>query len=102
MVFRILLSVNGESSTLTLPQTKGIYICSKLRISTKAWVSYITYIEVNGKICYICLILDIVARKVIAYKCDNRAIKNFVIDTSNLALINRSSLKSLSFILFVF
>lgn len=35
----------------------------------RVWVSDITAFKVNGKYLYVCVILDLFSRKVVAYKC---------------------------------
>lgn len=47
----------------------------------KAWVSDITYVKLNGKFAYICVIIDLFARKVIAYTSRQNMKKELVMDT---------------------
>jgi len=49
------------------------------------WVSDITYIKVAGKFCYICVILDLYSRKVIAYKAGPKIDTQLVLDTFRIA-----------------
>jgi transposase InsO family protein len=51
----------------------------------RVWVSDITYIKVNGKFVYLCVIIDLFARKLIAYKIGARADASLTIDTFNTA-----------------
>ena len=47
----------------------------------KAWVSDITYVKLNAKFAYICVIIDLFARKVIAYTSRQNMKKELVMDT---------------------
>ncbi len=49
------------------------------------WVSDITYIKVCGRFYYLCVIIDLFARKVIAYKISSKINEQLTIDTLNLA-----------------
>lgn len=57
----------------------------KKQFSTTApnivWVSDITYVKVGSGFCYICVIIDLFARKVISYKCSRKIDTQLVIDT---------------------
>ena len=53
------------------------------------WVCDFTYIRVAGRFCYVCAILDLYSRKVIAYKVSNHIDTQLAIDTLNLALASR-------------
>lgn len=53
------------------------------------WVSDITYVKVNGKFAYVCVIIDLFARKVIAYTCRQNMKKELVMDTLDKAMNNR-------------
>ena len=57
----------------------------------RVWVSDITYIKVNGKFVYLCVIIDLFARKLIAYKTGINAKVSLVIDTFNAAYKSRRS-----------
>jgi len=61
------------------------------------WVSDITYVKVNGKFCYICVIIDLFSRKVIAYTVRNKIDVNLVIDTFNKAFAIRNYPENLIF-----
>ncbi len=53
------------------------------------WVCDFTYIRVAGRFCYVCAILDLYSRKVIAYKVSNHIDTQLAMDTLNLALASR-------------
>ena len=55
----------------------------------RAWVSDITYIPVKNKFVYLCVILDLFSRKVIAWKLSHRMTASLVIDTLAIALNQR-------------
>lgn len=55
----------------------------------RAWVSDITYISVKNKFVYLCVILDLFSRKVIAWKLSHRMTASLVIETLDHALIQR-------------
>lgn len=61
------------------------------------WVSDITYIKVVNKFYYLCVIIDLFARKVIAYKISNRMTEQLSTDTLNLAYQNRNHPSSVLF-----
>ena len=61
------------------------------------WVSDITYVKVNGSFNYICVIIDLFSRKVIAYTVRNKIDVNLVIDTFNRAFAARNYPKNLIF-----
>lgn len=63
----------------------------------KAWVSDITYVKLNGKFAYICVIIDLFARKVIAYTSRQNMKKELVMDTLLKALKNRNFPKGVIF-----
>jgi transposase InsO family protein len=46
-----------------------------------AWVSDITYVKVAGRFAYVCVILDLFSRKVIAYKTSAKIDTKLVLDT---------------------
>lgn len=62
------------------------------------WVSDITYVKVNGRFSYICVIIDLFSRKVIAYTVRNKIYVNLVVDTFNRAFAVRNYPESLMFI----
>lgn len=53
------------------------------------WVSDITYVKVANSFCYICVIIDLFARKVIAYQTSSRIDTKLVLDTFFLAYTKR-------------
>lgn len=61
------------------------------------WVSDITYTKVNGHKAFICIILDLFARKIIAYKCSSNMKKELVMETFANALKNRNYPKNVIF-----
>lgn len=56
----------------------------------KAWCSDITYIKVGSRFCYLCVIIDLFSRRVIAYKISRRIDTRLVLDTFEYALKNRN------------
>ena len=56
----------------------------------KAWCSDITYIKVGSKFCYLCVIIDLFSRCVIAYKISHKIDTQLVLDTFEYALKNRN------------
>lgn len=63
----------------------------------RAWVSDITYIPVKNKFVYLCVILDLFSRKVIAWKLSHRMTASLVIDTLDTALTHRQPIESVLF-----
>ena len=61
------------------------------------WVSDITYVKVNGTFFYVCVIIDLFSRKVIAYKCSSSMSANLVISCFKEAFIKRNKPKNLIF-----
>ena len=53
------------------------------------WVCDFTYIRVGTRFYYLCAILDLYARKIIAYKLSNKIDTQLAIDTLNLAVTTR-------------
>ena len=49
------------------------------------WVSDITYIKVNGKFRYLCVIIDLFSRKVISYSVSNNSYAELVTNIFNSA-----------------
>lgn len=56
----------------------------------KAWCSDITYIKVGGRFYYLCVIIDLFSRRVIAYKISCKIDTRLVLDTFESALKNRN------------
>ena len=63
----------------------------------QVWVSDITYFKCNGKPYYICVIIDLYARKVIAYKAGKKNSTQLIKTTFKQAYENRQSPSSLIF-----
>lgn len=63
----------------------------------KVWVSDFTYIRVSNRFLYICAILDLYARKVIAYRVSNKIDRFLAIDTLNDAVKNRGTSSGIVF-----
>lgn len=63
----------------------------------QVWVSDITYFKCNGKPYYICVIIDLYARKVIAYKAGKKNSTQLIKTTFKQAYKNRQSPSSLIF-----
>lgn len=61
------------------------------------WVSDITYIQVSGRFVYLCVVIDLYSRKVIAYKTSSRIDTKLVIDTFSLAYKKRGYPKGVMF-----
>ena len=61
------------------------------------WVSDITYIKVVSKFYYLCVIIDLFSRKVIAYKISSRMTDDLTIETLELAYGKRNYPKSVLF-----
>lgn len=55
-----------------------------------AWCSDITYIKVQNRFYYLCVIIDLFSRMVIAYHISNRIDSKLVLDTFEAALKNRN------------
>ena len=56
----------------------------------KAWYSDITYIKVGSRFCYLCVIIDLFSRRVIAYTSSKRIDTKLVLETFESALKNRN------------
>lgn len=61
------------------------------------WVSDITYLRVGSKWCYLCVILDLFSRKVVAWKLSGKATTELVIDTFKKTYEKRGSPNALLF-----
>lgn len=61
------------------------------------WVCDFTYIRAGGRFYYLCAILDLFSRKVIAYKLSDKIDTQLAIDTVNLAVANRGKSKGILF-----
>ena len=54
-----------------------------------AWVSDISYVKVANRFCYVCVIIDLFSRRVIAYKTSFKINTKLVLDTFHSAYIKR-------------
>ena len=63
----------------------------------KAWVCDFTYIRAAGRFYYLCVILDLFSRKVIAYKLSGKIDTKLAIDTVNAAVAARGKSKGIIF-----
>lgn len=63
----------------------------------KVWVCDFTYIRAGGRFYYLCAILDLFSRKVIAYKLSHKIDTQLAIDTVNSAVANRDNSKGVIF-----
>ena len=61
------------------------------------WVSDFTYIRVGNRFYYVCAILDLFARKIIAYKISNKIDTQLAIDTLNIAIATRGNISGVIF-----
>lgn len=61
------------------------------------WVCDFTYIRAAGRFYYLCVILDLFSRKVIAYKLSNKIDTQLAIDTVNLAVSSRGKSQGVIF-----
>jgi len=53
------------------------------------WVSDITFVKVQSRFCYVCVIIDLFSRKVISYKSSDKINTSLVLDTFNSAYSKR-------------
>ena len=63
----------------------------------KAWCSDITYIKAGGRFFYLCVIIDLFSRRVIAYNLSKHIDTSLVLDTFESALKNRNYPKNVIF-----
>ena len=63
----------------------------------KAWVCDFTYIRAAGRFYYLCVILDLFSKKVIAYKLSNKIDTKLAIDTVNATVAARGKSKGIIF-----
>lgn len=63
----------------------------------KVWVCDFTYIKAAGRFYYLCVILDLFSRKVIAYKLSDKIDTGLAIDTVNAAVAARGRSKGIIF-----
>ena len=65
--------------------------------SNSVWVCDFTYIRVGTRFYYLCAVLDLYARKIIAYKLSKRMDTQLAIDTLDLAVANRGQSSGIIF-----
>lgn len=63
----------------------------------KVWVCDFTYLRAAGRFYYLCVILDLFSRKVIAYKLSSKLDTRLAIETLDMAVANRKSSKGVIF-----
>ena len=63
----------------------------------QVWVSDITYVKVSGRFCYVCAIMDLYSRKILAYKASTKIDTKLVMDAFNLAYSRRGCPKGVMF-----
>ena len=63
----------------------------------KVWVCDFTYIRAGGKFYYLCAIIDLFSRKVIAYKLSAKIDAQLAIDTVNMAVASRKKSEGVIF-----
>ena len=61
------------------------------------WASDITYVRVAGRFCYICVVMDLFSRKIIAYKVGTSADRQLVTETFTMACSKRNYPKGVLF-----
>ena len=61
------------------------------------WVSDITYVRVACRFCYVCVVMDLFSRKIIAYKVGVSANRQLVTDTFSMACSKRNYPKGVMF-----
>ena len=66
-------------------------------IPNLVWASDITYVRVAGRFCYVCVVMDLFSRKIIAYKVGISADKQLVINTFKMACSKRNYPKGVMF-----
>ena len=63
----------------------------------QVWVSDITYVKVSGRFAYVCAIMDLYSRKILAYKVSVNINTKLVLDTFHLAYSKRGYPKGVMF-----
>lgn len=87
-------SSNSDASSSFNNEVKRNFSTDKPNL---VWVSDITYVKVNGKFNYICVIIDLFSRKVISYSVKNKIDSKLVTDTFNKAFAARNQPENLIF-----
>lgn len=67
------------------------------QVPNQVWCSDITYVRVGSTFSYLCVVIDLFARKVIAWNLSRKMDACFVIDTVNKALLQRKPTNSILF-----
>jgi len=67
------------------------------KVANQVWASDITYVKVSGRFCYICVIMDLFSRKILAYKVSTRIDTKLVLDTFRAAYSKRNCPTSVMF-----
>jgi len=61
------------------------------------WVSDFTYLKAGGKFYYLCAVMDLYSRKIIAYKLSDKINTQLAVDTVDLAVANRGKSNGIIF-----
>lgn len=61
------------------------------------WVSDFTYLKAGGKFYYLCAVMDLYSRKIIAYKLSDKIDTKLAVDTVDLAVANRGKSNGIIF-----
>ena len=99
-VYRLMKSMTLPKMSTAKPKTKSSNPDSSARQNhlkgefnpkavNQVWASDITYVKVSGQFCYICVVMDLFSRKIIAYKSSTRIDTKLVIDTFRSAYSKR-------------
>ena len=108
-VYRLMKSMNLPKMSTIRPKFILAKKCSSFTYNNEikqnfttdkpnlVWVSDITYVKVNGSFYYVCVIIDLFSRKVIAYSVSNKINENLVICTFKKAFSIRNKPQNLIF-----
>lgn len=108
-VYRLMKNMNLPKMSTVKPQKKttektdneGCINLLKQNFNQPApnlvWVCDFTYIRVSNRFYYVCAIMDLYARKIVAYRVSNRIDTQLAIDTLNEALAERKSVSGILF-----
>ena len=77
---------HNPDSTIRTNHLKGEF---NPKAPNQVWASDITYVKVSGSFCYICVIMDLFSRKIVAYKVSTRIDTKLVLDTFKAAYSKR-------------
>ncbi len=61
------------------------------------WVSDFTYLKAGGRFYYLCAVMDLYSRKIIAYKLSDKINTQLAVDTVDLAVANRGKSNGIIF-----